>query len=63
MTDPLAVKVDDNLEWALKSLKKKMLKDGIFQELRKRRYYEKPSTRRRAKRARAIQAQRRNTNP
>ncbi len=63
MTDPLAVKVDDDLERALKSLKKKMTKEGIFTELRKRRNYEKPSVRRRVKRARAIQAQRRNTNP
>ncbi|MFQ5912739.1 MAG: 30S ribosomal protein S21 [Nitrospinota bacterium] len=59
MADPLAVKVDDNLERAIKSLKKKMDKEGIFKELRKRRNYEKPSVRRRAKRARAIRAQRR----
>jgi small subunit ribosomal protein S21 len=55
--------VDDNLERAIKSLKKKMDKEGIFKELRKRRNYEKPSIRRRAKRARAIRAQRRNTTP
>ena len=60
MADPLAVKVDENLERAIKSLKKKMDKEGIFKELRKRRSYEKPSVRRRAKRARAIRAQRRN---
>lgn len=59
MVDPLAVKVDENLERAIKSLKKKMDKEGIFKELRKRRSYEKPSVRRRAKRARAIRAQRR----
>lgn len=59
VADPLAVKVDDNLERAIKSLKKKMDKEGIFKELRKRRSYEKPSVRRRAKRARAIRAQRR----
>ncbi|MFQ5694308.1 MAG: 30S ribosomal protein S21 [Nitrospinota bacterium] len=60
MADPLTVKVDENLERAIKSLKKKMDKEGIFKELRKRRSYEKPSVRRRAKRARAIRAQRRN---
>ena len=43
MADPLAVKVDENLERAIKSLKKKMDKEGIFKELRKRRSYEKPS--------------------
>ena len=59
VADPLAVKVDENLERAIKSLKKKMDKEGIFKELRKRRSYEKPSVRRRAKRARAIRAQRR----
>jgi small subunit ribosomal protein S21 len=57
--DPLAVRVDDNLERAIRSLKKKMDKEGIFKELRRRRNYEKPSVRRRAKRARAIRAQRR----
>ena len=60
MADPLAVKVDDNLERAMKALKKKMDKEGIFKELRKRRSYEKPSVRRRSKRARAIRALRRN---
>ncbi len=60
MADPLAVKVDDNLERAMKALKKKMDKEGIFKELRKRRSYAKPGDRRRAKRARAIRALRRN---
>jgi len=60
VADPLAVKVDDNLERAMKALKRKMQKEGIFQELRKRRSYEKPGDRRRSKRARAIRALRRN---
>ncbi len=59
MADPLAVKVDDNLERAMKALKRKCEKEGIFKELRKRRSYEKPSDRRRSKRARAIRALRR----
>ncbi len=58
MPDPLAVRVDDNLERAIRFLKKKMDKEGIFKELRRRRSYEKPSVRKRAKRARAIRAQR-----
>lgn len=58
MPDPLSVRVDDNLERAIRSLKKKMDKEGIFKELRRRRSYEKPSVRKRAKRARAIRAQR-----
>ncbi|MCP3677769.1 MAG: 30S ribosomal protein S21, partial [Deltaproteobacteria bacterium] len=38
------VKVLDNqLEKALKVLKRKLAQDGVFRELKRRRFYEKPS--------------------
>ena len=41
---PLEVVVEgDNVERAIKILKRKMADEGIFRELKKRRYYEKPS--------------------
>lgn len=36
---------NNNVEKAIRVLKKKMLKDGIIKELKQRRYYEKPSER------------------
>lgn len=44
----LSVRVNDNdVEFALRLLKKKVQKSGIIRELRRRRHYEKPSERRR----------------
>ncbi len=41
---PIEVVVEgDNVERAIKILKRKMADEGIFRELKKRRYYEKPS--------------------
>ena len=34
---------DNNVEKALRVLKKKLQKDGLFRELRMKQYYEKPS--------------------
>ena len=34
---------DNQIEPALKALKKLMLKDGLFQEMKRREHYEKPS--------------------
>lgn len=41
------------IEAALKALKKHMLKEGIFQEMKRRAYYEKPSVKRKRKQAQA----------
>jgi len=50
----MRVEVHDNqIESALKTLKKGMLKDGLFKEMKKRAYYEKPSVKRKRK---AVQA-------
>ncbi|ETW93831.1 MAG: hypothetical protein ETSY1_37505 [Candidatus Entotheonella factor] len=44
----LAVKVNNNdVDFALRLLKKRVDKAGMLRELRRRRYYEKPSDRRR----------------
>ena len=37
---------DNNIDQALRVLKKKMQREGIFRELRERRAYEKPSEKR-----------------
>lgn len=34
---------DNNVEQALRVLKKKMQREGIFREMKRRRFYEKPS--------------------
>ncbi|HZV21900.1 MAG TPA: 30S ribosomal protein S21 [Hyphomicrobiales bacterium] len=45
---------DNNVDQALKALKKKMQREGIFREMKLRNYYEKPSERRARERAEAI---------
>ena len=42
---------DNQIEAALKTLKKQMLKDGVFQEMKRRAHYEKPSVKRKRKQA------------
>jgi small subunit ribosomal protein S21 len=44
---------DNQIEAALKSFKKMLLKDGIFQEMKRREFYEKPSVKRKRKQAQA----------
>jgi small subunit ribosomal protein S21 len=44
---------DNQIEAALKQLKKQMLKDGLFQEMKRRQHYEKPSVKRKRKAAQA----------
>lgn len=45
---------DNNVDQALKVLKKKMQREGLFREMKKRRAYEKPSERRVREKAHAI---------
>ncbi|HEY7683252.1 MAG TPA: 30S ribosomal protein S21 [Gemmatimonadales bacterium] len=47
---------DDRLDWALKAFRRKMDKAGILREVRRRRYYLKPSV---AKAVKAAEAKRR----
>ncbi len=47
----MEIRVDNrNLEKALRLLKRKMQTDGVFRELKNRRFYEKPSLRKKRKR-------------
>ena len=56
----LKIEVFDNqIEAALKALKKLMQKDGTFQEMKRRAYYEKPSVKRKRKQAQARKKRRR----
>lgn len=45
---------NNNVEKALKVAKKKLAGEGLFRELKRRRYYEKPSVRRKAKQREAM---------
>ncbi len=45
---------DNNVDQALRVLKKKMQREGIFREMKRRRSYEKPSEKRTRAKAEAI---------
>jgi len=45
---------DNNVDQALKALKKKMQREGIFREMKLRNHYEKPSEKRAREKAEAI---------
>ncbi len=45
---------DNNIDQALRALKKKMQREGIFREMKMRRAYEKPSEKRARETAEAI---------
>ena len=45
---------DNNVDQALKALKKKMQREGIFREMKPRGHYEKPSEKKARERAEAI---------
>ena len=52
---PLHVHVrDNNVDQALRALKKKMQREGVFREMKLRRHFEKPSQRRKRERAEAV---------
>jgi small subunit ribosomal protein S21 len=45
---------DNNVDQALKALKKKMQREGVFREMKLRRAYEKPSEKRAREKAEAV---------
>ena len=45
---------DNNVDQALRALKKKMQREGLYREMRMRRHYEKPSEKRAREKAEAI---------
>ena len=54
----MEVVVSHNIEKAMKILKRKLIKEGLFKELKARRYFEKPSERRKRKEKEARKKQR-----
>ena len=56
----LEVKVINDVEKALRVLKKKMAQEGVFKELKKGRFYEKPSVKKKRKREEAERRRRKN---
>src|SRR5262249_24751130 len=52
---------DNNIDQALRALKKKMQREGIFRELKRRGHYEKPSERRAREKSEAIRRARKLT--
>ena len=55
MVDPVQVLVrENNVDQALKALKKKMQREGVFREMKLRQHYEKPSVKRAREKAEAI---------
>jgi small subunit ribosomal protein S21 len=49
---------DNNVEQALRVLKKKMQREGVFREMRRRRFYEKPSEEAARKKSDAVRRKR-----
>jgi len=49
---------DNNIDQALRALKKKMQREGVFREMKLRRHFEKPSEKRARERAEAIRRSR-----
>lgn len=49
----MQVRVEKDLDSALKLLKKKLVKEGVFKEIKARKQYEKPSIRKKRKSAEA----------
>lgn len=45
---------DNNIDQALRALKKKMQREGVFREMKLRNHYEKPSEKRAREKAEAI---------
>ncbi|MEM7196950.1 MAG: 30S ribosomal protein S21 [Pseudomonadota bacterium] len=49
---------DNNVDQALRALKKKLQREGVFREMKLRRHFEKPSERRVREKAEAIRRHR-----
>ena len=48
----------NNLEKAMRVLKRKLIREGVFKELKSRRYYEKPCEKRKRKNKEAMKKRR-----
>jgi small subunit ribosomal protein S21 len=49
----MEIRVEGSLDQAMRVLKRKLAKEGVFKEMKKRAFYEKPSVRRKRKRTEA----------
>ncbi len=49
---------DNNVDQALRALKKKLQREGVFREMKLRNYYEKPSEKRVRQKAEAVRRSR-----
>ncbi|UCF84992.1 MAG: 30S ribosomal protein S21 [Desulfobacteraceae bacterium] len=49
---------DNQIEKAIRDLKKKLTKEGFFSEIKERRFYDKPSVQKKKKRAKAAKRRR-----
>lgn len=49
---------DNNVDQALRVLKKRLQREGVFREMKRRKYYEKPSERRTREHAEAVRRSR-----
>ena len=49
---------DNNVDQALRALKKKMQREGVFREMKLRRHFEKPSEKRAREQAEAVRRHR-----
>ena len=49
---------DNQIEKAIKDLKRKLVKDGFFSEIKDRRFYDKPSVQKKKKQAKAAKRRR-----
>ncbi len=57
--DTMKVIVQDNqIEKAIRDLKKKLTKEGFFSEIKERRFYDKPSVQKKKKQAKAAKRRR-----
>jgi small subunit ribosomal protein S21 len=57
----IEITVGHNLEKAMRVLKRKLIREGVFKELKARRFYEKPSEKRKRKEKEAYKKKRRDT--
>lgn len=52
---------DNQIEKAIKDLKRKLTKEGFFSEIKERRFYDKPSVQKKKKQAKAAKRRRKRT--
>ncbi len=45
---------NDRLDWALKQFRRRMIRSGLFKDMRRKRHYEKPSEARKVKEKAAL---------